>query len=216
MCHSLCGHLFIVCVGRCAAVLMVSWVVVASGVLYYAYLTVDDLELATCNSLKLLQLQRDGDGNIELQNAAQEIPANSSAEPPSSQSTDTEERISAESAQLPSWCQAKCKRLKMQAAFVPIIVVLSAPLFLYTLSASIPHQNSLGIDVEMLRNFEYVAPLIFVLIESIILPELALKVEMIFREPEDQTKFGSTATDLQGYANLFLVSMQKMAVPVQR
>ena len=166
---------------------MVSWVVVASGVLYYAYLTVDDLELATCNSLKLLQLQRDGDGNIELQNAAQEIPANSSAEPPSSQSTVTEERISTESAQLPSWCQAKCKRLKMQAAFVPIIIVLSAPLFLYTLSASIPHQNSLGIDVEMLRNFEYVAPLIFVLIESIILPELALKVETIFRQPEDQT-----------------------------
>ena len=104
----------------------------------------------------------------------------------------------------------------MQAAFVPITVVLSAPLFLYTLSASVPHQNSLGIGVEMLRNFECVAPLIFVLIESIILPELALKVEMIFREPEDQTKFGSTATGLQGHANLSLVSVRKLAVRVQR
>ena len=63
---SLAAWLSIYCLRWCAAVLMVSWVVVASGVLCYAYLTVDDLELATCNSLKLLQLQREGDGDTEL------------------------------------------------------------------------------------------------------------------------------------------------------
>ena len=169
---------------------MVGWVTLASGVLYFARETAHGVELQkaktkrpgnisptaahTNNSTHQSIVHRDNEEKIYHQSIKQQIQSNT----------------------LP--------RCKMQATFMPIIVVLSAPSFFYSLSTSVPEHNSLGIDINMLRAFDYIAPLIFVLIESIVLPQLALKVEVLYLDPKSDTKPGSNATTLCGIANLFL------------
>ena len=214
---------------RLAAIAMVLWVMTTSGVLYYAYETSHDVKQATCNSPELVQI--DVIRNTERTTTTScsptaELAATLSAENclqhtnssdlvlgetyragggggyiSSSALRASEKRIFVEKQRIRS---DTLPRLKMEAAFVPIALVLAAPSFFYSISTSIPDENNLGIDTDMLRAFDYVAPLVFVLIESFILPQAACQIEKFFRNPKSDTCPGTIAISLMQTANLTL------------
>ena len=214
---------------RLAAIVMVLWVMTTSGVLYYAYETSHDVKQATCNSPELVQI--DVIRNTErTTTTSRSPPAELAATLPAenclqhTNSSDlvlgetyragrgggyisnsalraSEKRIFTEKQQIRS---DTLPRLKMEAAFGPIALVLAAPSFLYSISTSIPNENNLDIDTDMLRAFDYVAPLVFVLIESIILPQAACQIEKFLRNPKSDTCPGTIAISLMQTANLTL------------